>query len=73
MEATEQAPTVSISVSMKANLGNYESADAFVSLSGLKEGTTEEEIERLLDTGKIAWTVMTARLGEKIAELRAKR
>ena len=69
----ENKPTIAVSVSMKANLGNYESADAFVSLSGLEAGTSAEEIERMLDTGKIAWSLMTQRLGEKVAELRAKR
>ena len=69
MEATE--PTVSVSVSMKVNLGNYETADAFASINGLRQGTTESEIEELFDTGKLAWTVLTKRLGEKVIELRA--
>ncbi len=66
-----QEPTISVSVSMKVNLGNYESADAFVSLSGLPEGTPLEEIEALLDTGKLAWGAMTERLVSKVNELRA--
>ena len=65
-----QAPTVSVSVSMKVNLGNYESADAFVSLSGLREGAPLEEIEALLDTGKLAWGAMTERLMAKANALR---
>lgn len=64
-------PTVSVSVSMKINLGNYESADAFVSVSGLEQGATEEEINALLDTGKLAWGLLTKRLGDKVRELRA--
>ena len=65
-----QAPTVSVPVSMKVNLGNYESADAFVSLSGLREGAPLEEIEALLDTGKLAWGAMTERLMAKANALR---
>ena len=66
-----QVPTVSVSVSMKVNLGNYESADAFVSVSGLREGTPLEEIEALLETGKLAWGAMTERLAAKVKDLRA--
>ena len=55
---------------MKVNLGNYESADAFLSLSGLEAGTTPEEMAALLDTGKIAWGELTKRLGEKAAEMK---
>lgn len=66
----DSEPRVSVSVAMKVNLGNYESADAFVSVSGLKEGATAAEIEALLDTGKLAWSLMTTRLGAKVAELK---
>ena len=58
---------------MKVNLGNYESADAFVSLSGLEAGATEEQINELLDTGKLAWGLATKRLMGKVAELRGQR
>ena len=68
----DREPTVSVSVSMKVNLGNYESADAFVSVSGLPAGATTEQIEELLDTGKLAWSLITARLGDKVRELRAR-
>ena len=66
-------PTVAVSVAMKINLGNYESADAFISLSGLEAGATAAEIDELLDTGKLAWVQMSARLQEKVSELRGKR
>ena len=70
---TEQPnPTVSVSVAMKINLGNYESADAFVSVSGLQVGASEAEIAELMDTGKLAWSVLTKALGEKAASLRVK-
>ena len=66
----EQKPTVSVSVAMKVNLGNYESADAFISVSGLEAGATEAQIEELLDTGRLAWSMLTTRLGAKVAEMR---
>lgn len=68
--AENKAPTVTVSVAMKVNLGNYESADAFVSVSGLEAGATAEQIEELLDTGKLAWSLATKRLGAKVAELK---
>lgn len=68
-----EEPTVSVSVAMKVNLGNYESADAFVSVSGLREGATAAEIEGLLDTGKLAWSLMTTRLRDKVTEMKTTR
>ena len=53
---------VSISLSRKVNLGNYESADAFISLSDVPVGATEEEIEDALDTGRLVWERMKPRL-----------
>jgi hypothetical protein len=66
----EIKPTVSVSVAMKVNLGNYESADAFISVAGLEAGASEAEIEQLLDTGKLAWSMLTTRLTDKVAEMR---
>ena len=61
---------VSISLSRKVNLGNYESADAFISLSDVPLDVTEEEIEDALDTGRLVWERMTPRL---IAQARERR
>jgi hypothetical protein len=59
-------PTVSVSIAFKKNLGNYQSADYFVSLSGLKAGTTVEQMQPLLETGRLAWEVIRAALAEQI-------
>ncbi|HRI06486.1 MAG TPA: hypothetical protein PKW35_01650 [Nannocystaceae bacterium] len=61
---------VSISLSRKVNLGNYESADAFISLSDVPVGATEEEIEDALDTGRLVWERMKPRLTAQARELR---
>lgn len=63
---SEQEPTITVSVSRKIGLPNYGSADAFVSVSGIKAGATEAEIKELMDTGKLAWSVLTAALKEKV-------
>jgi len=65
--------TATLSISMKVNLGNYESADAFLSLSGITPETTQEEMEELLDgPARIAYDVLKVRLGQCVAELRRK-
>lgn len=61
---------VSVSLSRKINLGNYESADAFVSLSDVPLGASEADIEEALDLGRIIWDAMKPRLIEKTRELR---
>ena len=61
----------SISISMKVNLGNYESADAFLSLSGITAETTQEEIDELLDGNvKISYDALKLRMRERIGDLR---
>lgn len=51
-------PTIAVSLSWKRNLGNYNSAEGFISMSGIKAGMTAEEMAPLLDTGKIAWDMI---------------
>jgi len=64
----------SLSVAMKVNLGNYESADAFISISSITENTTEEQINQLLDGNmRITYNALRERLKERIIKLRTEK
>ena len=67
-------PTATISMAMKLNLGNYESAEVFMSIAGISEDTTEQEIDLLLDNkAKVAYDHLKARLNGRLQEIVAKR
>jgi hypothetical protein len=65
-------PTITVSMSRKVNLGNFESADCFVSIGGLKAGMTPEEIEPLLVVGRFGWSLAREALIEQIKIARGK-
>lgn len=62
---------ISLSVSRKVNLGNYESGDVFLSLSDVPVGATQDDIEAALMTGKIVFDVLKGAVNEKALALRA--
>lgn len=66
----ERPPTIAISMSRKINMGNYESAECFVSISGVTEDMTAEQLEPLMETGKVAWELVRARLTEQVRDMR---
>jgi hypothetical protein len=69
----EQKLTATVSISMKINLGNYETADAFLSVGGITTETTEKEINDLLDgKTRITYDALKVHLAEKIQQLRKK-
>jgi len=67
---SKQEPSLSLSVEMKVNLGSYNSAGAFVSMSGVTRETTEEEMDGLLANGRMAWEKLRADLAEKVRQLK---
>ena len=62
--------SLSLSVEMKVNLGNYNSASAFVSMSGVTAETTQEEMDGLLENGRVAWEKLRADLSKKVTQLK---
>lgn len=72
-ETDGQQLRASVSVEMKVNLGQYESASAFISLQGIAPDTSAEEIEGALDHAKLAWDALKPRLQAKVAEMRKER
>lgn len=60
-----------VSVSMKLNLGNYQSADVFVSLSGVGPETTEADMDDLLQGNiTVAYQKCLASVKAKCREIR---
>ena len=53
---------LAVSLSQKVNLGNYETADCSLFVSGITSFSTEEEIAELVEQGKLAYTLMAKRL-----------
>lgn len=66
--------TSTISLSRKINLGNYESADVFISIGGISQETTAEEVVALLDgPAKESFEILKVRLAAQVTEARQQR
>lgn len=68
---TPKALKVGVSISRKINLGNYESADVWVSLSGLDARTTAEDIQAALATGALGYDALKVAVTAKAKDVRA--
>lgn len=63
--------SLSMSISRKVNLGNYESADVFISISGITAETTSEQMDELLEkNGALAYGKLRADLTKKLDEVK---
>lgn len=62
--------TTAVSVDYKVNLGNYESASTFVSISGVTKDTTPEEMDEMIEQSKIAFSKIVKRIQTNAAKLR---
>jgi hypothetical protein len=69
---TPNSLRVGVSISRKLNMGNYESAEVWVSLTGIEVGTTQEEIQAALATGALGYNALKVAITEKIQDQRKK-
>ena len=73
MSEDQKEPTVTVSMSRKINLGNYESAECFVSVSGVRVDMTDEDIAPLLQVGKVAWEQVRVALIDQVRDIKRRR
>jgi hypothetical protein len=62
--------TAGVSVGMKINLGNYESADASMWLSGIPVGATAAEIDAMIETAEVSFERLKPRLQALAQQIR---
>lgn len=65
----EEKLSLSISIDRKISDGNYGSAGAFISLSGITAETTQADIDELLNgAGALAYKAVASKVNEKVKE-----
>ena len=70
MSNESQGLKVGVSISRKLNLGNYESAEVYVSVSGLAADTTPAEIQAALAAGALGYEALKVAMVAKIEDQR---
>ena len=73
MSDEHMKPRAAISVTRKVNLGNHESADVFIYISGLTADTTDEEIKEILATTAHTYDIVRRRVQAKAEQLKENR
>jgi hypothetical protein len=68
---SDEQPRISAAISRKLNIGNYESVELFVSVSGIAPDATAEEIAATLEVSSVAFSVLRTKLAEQIAQTRS--
>ena len=63
-------PGVSVSIARKINLGNFESADIFMAVTGLEPGASDAEIEEALATGDRAFQILRKHMQARLKAVR---
>lgn len=63
-------PSMTVSVSHKINLGNYESAEVVVSLSGIGVDHTPDDIDDMLSQSKLVYSKIINQIRVKSQNLR---
>ena len=61
---------IAVSIARKVNLGNYESVDLFMAVSGVEPGATDAEILEALATGDRAFQLLKANMHAKVQRVR---
>jgi hypothetical protein len=69
-EQERQKPRAAVSIERKVNMGNYESAAVFMSISDLTADTTDEEINEVIETQARAYEVLKGRVREEVSRIR---
>ena len=63
--------TMTVSLQQKVNFpGKFESADVFLSISGVSESTTPDEMDEMISQGKVAYSKLAKAITEKVSNLR---
>lgn len=65
-----QEPKLAVSIARRINIGNYESVDIFMAVSGVEPGASDAEIEELLVTGDRAFQLLKKNVGAKVKQIK---
>lgn len=70
MERELPLERICVTMGQRVNLGNYESADVSICLSGIPLGASEELVAEMLATAKIAYRQIGERIKNEVREIR---